>query len=91
MRHQHVTMSVTLHDIVAFATFLLPQPRSYIDIDWDRGLLNVNMSEGRNERSGSPTAIKESAEFTVLRKGRSLKYAVPSFPVFTVQLREVKL
>ena len=31
------------------------------------------------------------SDLTVLQKGRSLLYTVPSFPVFTAMLREVKL
>ena len=42
----------------------------------------------------SPTYSIETPEFcliTVLEKGKSFPYTIPSFPVFTVMLREAKL
>lgn len=46
------------------------------------------MAEG--DRNEHPAPI-QFTELAVLQKGKSLPYTVPSFPVFTAMLREVKL
>ncbi len=44
-----------------------------------------------SDRSRSPVVHAQCHDMTVLQKGTAFEYTIPSFPVLTVKLREVKL
>ncbi len=49
------------------------------------------MAESGDESDVPLVVLAHYNDMTVLQKGRSFQYTIPSFPVFTVMLREVKL
>ncbi len=66
-------------------------PNSYLHSS-PCGLRARMMMAESGDRSDVPLVVlAHYNDMTVLQKGRSFQYMIPSFPVFTVTLREVKL